>query len=346
MHVFARKIAASFATLLVTGSGLISPGRARAENQPSRKSRSFEFTYQVHVPEANEKSLTRLWIPLPPSDEHQDVRKLTITSPVAYKLGKEEQYGNRFVQFTPDLAQSAAGYDVTMRFEVTRYEYARNVNQTNAPAQAKEDPLLQRYLQPDKLVPLNATLAELAASQTAGITDPAEKAHRIYNYVATNMRYDKSGEGWGRGDAMWACDAKRGNCTDFHSVLIGMLRSSGIPARFEIGFPLPEGKNAGDIAGYHCWAEFYLHGLGWVPVDASEASKNPAKRDYFFGAVDADRVLFTYGRDLRLSVEQQGEPLNYFVYPYAEWNGQPLKGLKAHFAFRDLGTPDVAQSGN
>jgi transglutaminase-like putative cysteine protease len=48
---------------------------------------------------------------------------------------------------------------------------------------------------------------------------------------------------------MWACDSKRGNCTDFHSVLIGMMRSSGIPARFEIGFPLPENKNEGDIPG-------------------------------------------------------------------------------------------------
>jgi len=55
-----------------------------------------------------------------------------------------------------------------------------------------------------------------------------------------------------------------------------MMRSSNIPARFEIGFPLPEAKVEADIPGYHCWAEFYLQGTGWVPVDASEASKNPA----------------------------------------------------------------------
>src|SRR5258708_40263848 len=110
------------------------------------------------------------------------------------------------------------------------------------------------------------------------------------------MGYGKSGEGWGRGDAMWACDSKRGNGTDFHSVLIGTMRSSGIPARFEIGFPLRENRNEGDIPGYHyCWAEFYVEGIGWVPVDASEVSKNPPKRDYFFAAVDADRVMSTYG---------------------------------------------------
>jgi hypothetical protein len=42
-----------------------------------------------------------------------------------------------------------------------------------------------------------------------------------------------------------------------------------------------------------------------------EASKNPAKRDYLFGAVDPDCVMFTYGRDIRLSADRKGDPLNY-----------------------------------
>jgi transglutaminase-like putative cysteine protease len=115
-----------------------------------------------------------------------------------------------------------------------------------------------------------------------------------------------------------------------------MMRSSNIPARFEIGFPLPESKTEAEIPGYHCWAEFYLQGTGWVPVDASEASKNPAKREYFFGAHDDNRVLFTYGRDIRLSPFQQGDPLNYFIYPYAELDGKPFSGLQSRFSFRDL----------
>ncbi len=63
----------------------------------------------------------------------------------------------------------------------------------------------------------------------------------------------------------------------------------GIPARFEIGFPVP-GAAEGAIPGYHCWAEFFLDGVGWVPVDISEAWKDPKKHDYFFGTLDADRV--------------------------------------------------------
>lgn len=341
-----KPIAIFAATAVLTLPAIIIGDGARFSEKPtSDKLRSFSFTYQVHVPRGSDGSVTRLWIPLPQSDEHQTVRKLSILSAVPHKLGKETEYGNSFAVFTPGPAEAAAGYDVVLNFEVTRLEYARDLHLTNVKTGLEKDSVLRRYLQPDKMVPLNATIAELAREQTAGATLPIEKAHRIYNYVSSTMRYDKSGEGWGRGDEMWACDSKRGNCTDFHSVLIGMMRSSGIPARFEIGFPLPEGKSEGDIPGYHCWAEFYDSGIGWIPMDASEASKNPAKRDYFFGNLDADRVMFTYGRDLRLSPEQQGEPLNYFIYPYAEANGQPIKGLKTHFAFRDLPSPGTANSG-
>ena len=103
------------------------------------------------------------------------------------------------------------------------------------------------------------------------------------------VKYDKTGKGWGRGDIYYACEARRGNCTDFHAIFIGYARAMGIPARFAIGFPLPADRGAGQIAGYHCWAEFYAKGIGWVPVDASEAAKNPAKREYFFGAHDENR---------------------------------------------------------
>jgi len=160
------------------------------------------------------------------------------------------------------------------------------------------------------------------------------KARAIYDYVIATMRYDKSGTGWGNGDAIWACTAKRGNCTDFHSLFIGMMRAAGVPARFEIGFSLPEDQHGGTIPGYHCWAEFYVAPYGWIPVDASEAWKHPEKKNYFFGAHDDNRLQFSVGRDIRLDPPQQGEPLNYFIYPYAELDGKTF-ALKSEFSFQD-----------
>jgi transglutaminase-like putative cysteine protease len=348
-----KQTALAFLTLpvLLIGPSAINaaPHGRRAASAARPEERSFRFTYAVHVPADPAAEGQRLWIPVPPSDEHQSIGNLTLKSPVAYREGSDKEYGNRYAVFTPTAEQAARGYDVTLEFLVTRREEAKEVTpaaKAAAGAARAPEAMLERYLEPDKLVPLNATIAELARKQTEGATDPVEKARRIYTYVATTMHYDKSGEGWGRGDEMWACDSKRGNCTDFHSVLIGMLRSSGIPARFLIGFPLPPGKTEGDIPGYHCWAEFYVQGIGWIPMDASEASKNPAKRDYFFGAVDADRVMFTRGRDIRLSPEQQGEPLNYFVYPYLQSGGQAKKGVETHFAFRDVAAAPDARAAN
>jgi transglutaminase-like putative cysteine protease len=117
-----------------------------------------------------------------------------------------------------------------------------------------------------------------------------------------------------------------------------MARSQGIPARFEIGFPLPADKRSAEIEGYHCWAEFFEPTRGWIPVDISEAWKHPEKRDYFFGAHDDNRVQFTMGRDLVLNPKQDGEPLNYFVYPYVEVAGRTFPNVSMDFSFADAGS--------
>ncbi len=163
---------------------------------------------------------------------------------------------------------------------------------------------------------------------------PLQKAHLIYDYVFRTMRYDKSGAGWGRGDSLWACDSKRGNCTDFHSLFASMARSQGVPVRFAIGFLLPAAKHEGSIPGYHCWADFYADNA-WIPVDISEAWKDQSKKDYFFGAHDENRVQFSVGRDIRLNPAQAGEPLNYFVYPYVESDGKKYENVINDFSFAD-----------
>jgi hypothetical protein len=347
------RLAVSFLLVVVLAAGFAarSAHTAAAESAASPDSRTFEFVYQVHFPATSDVAgSAHLWIPAPArTDSYQaPATGLSITGDVKHAIGRDSEYGDEFIVFNPTSEQVASGFDAGVRFTTTRKEYVALRNGVVVRKASETTPsaaLLRRYLQPDKLVPLNGIIAELAKQQTAGATTPLEKARKIYDYVVSTMRYDKSGEGWGRGDAVWACDSKHGNCTDFHSLFIGMTRASGIPARFEIGFQIPEGKTEGDIPGYHCWSEFYIQGTGWIPVDASEASQHVSKKDYFFGALDANRVLFTYGRDIRLSSDQKGDPLNYFIYPYAEANGQPVKNLEKKFSFREVSPSQRAAAG-
>ncbi len=151
-----------------------------------------------------------------------------------------------------------------------------------------------------------------------------ELARSAYECVLRHLRYDKSVEGWGRGDAVWACMSGAGNCSDFHSLFLSLVRSRQIPARFEIGFPIPTARGAGQIAGYHCWARFFDEALGWIPVDISEADKHPELAGYYFGNLTCDRVLFSTGRDLVLHPGPRDGPINFLIYPIAERDGQPI----------------------
>ena len=94
------------------------------------------------------------------------------------------------------------------------------------------------YLGPDQLVPTDGQILQVSAKVGEPDGSAYLQAQAIYDYVVANMKYDKSGTGWGRGDAIYACNVKKGNCTDFHSLFIAIARSRGIPARFTIGFPL------------------------------------------------------------------------------------------------------------
>ncbi len=307
-----------------------------AFSQASAPERSFEFTYLTRVPGLPADTKTsRIWIPLPQSDSYQTITNLKIESPFPYTTHRDSEYGNEYVYLEVSAARVAGPAEVRIYFQATRQEH--RVALGAQPIAAKTGAGagdLRRFLQPDQRVPLEGIIGELSARETRRMPDAPAKARAIYDYVIATMRYDKSGTGWGNGDAVWACTAKRGNCTDFHSLFIGMVRAAGIPARFEIGFSLPEDQHRGTIAGYHCWAEFYVAPYGWIPVDASEAWKHPEKKNYFFGAHDDNRVQFSVGRDIRLDPPQQGDPLNYFIYPYAEVDGKPL-ALESKFSFQD-----------
>ena len=93
---------------------------------------------------------------------------------------------------------------------------------------------------------------------------------------------------------------------------------------------------SGTIPGYHCWAEFYMEGQGWVPVDASEAWKHPELADYYFGERDGNRLLISVGRDIQLVPRQQGEPVNIFFAPHVEVDGQAFSDVGVEVRFKDL----------
>ena len=310
----------------------VGSGESLAENGAEKaEKRSFEFTYRVKLTDIpNDAKRIQAWLPIPQTAPGQVVSGIAIEGPGAMRIVSEPKYGNQFLRF--EIAPDVPEPEILARYTITRFARAELHGES-----ANEDvtSIAPHYLTRSRFIALDGPVEKEARSVAGDATDPLEVARKLYDNIVSTVRYDKSGEGWGRGDSLYACDARAGNCTDFHSLFIGEARALGLPARFIMGFPVPNDAPEGVIGGYHCWAEFYTPDHGWVPLDASEAHKHPERRAALFGGLDANRVRFTLGRDIRLP-ETDGAPLNYAVYPYVLVDGQAHASMETEYRYKNL----------
>jgi transglutaminase-like putative cysteine protease len=277
----------------------------------------FEFLYRVELPESTEP--LRVWLPLAVSDPFQDVSIISRTLPVE-PTPLEGSFASNMLYL--ELLPGSAPRVVEIRYHVVRREKSAYVE--------PGDPA--RELIPDRRGPITPEFRKTARHLVAGKRDPLMQARAIYDHVIDRMRYMKFGDGWGQGDAVRACNARSGNCTDFHAYFIALARAAGIPARFAIGASIPSERDEGGIDGYHCWAEFHAEGKWW-PVDISEADKYTGLATYFFGHHPANRIELSRGRDLAVSPLPKSGPINFLAYPVVEGAGL-IPSAKVEFSFR------------
>lgn len=280
---------------------------------------SFDFTYFAQLPELKEKA--KVWIPIPQSDDFQTVTVKSMNLPAKARDIEDKEYGNKMIYM--ELGPEHSGSEIELIYHVKRIE--------KGPYDeiGKVDPM---YLEPNLLMPIGGEFEEIALEAIKGKVNDGDlvKARALYDYIIDNMRYMKFGD-YGRGDAVYACDTKTGNCTEFHSFFISLARSIGIPSRFAIGASIPSDRNEGGIDGYHCWAEFYAEGKWW-PVDISEGNKYTALATYYFGRHPANRIELSKGRDLKVIPSPSTGPINFIAYPLVEVNGEVIYP-KVRFSF-------------
>jgi hypothetical protein len=278
----------------------------------------FEFIYKATLPEINDTAC--MWIPMPTTDSFQTVEVKSIKAPGKREILQEHKHGNSVLFLALDSKDSEK--IIELRFQIKRLEKGVYEEQTLYPGQ---------YLNPEQLVPADERFRSIAKEVVEGEKGDLVRARALYDHVIDRMRYMKFGSGWGKGDAVYACNVRTGNCTDFHSYFIALCRAVKIPARFAIGAAIPSERDAGGVDGYHCWAEFYTDGRWW-PVDISEGDKCSSLSTYYFGHHPANRIELSCGRDLVLEPGPASGPINFLAYPLLEIAGKPTT-VKVEFSF-------------
>lgn len=287
----------------------------------------------------------KLWIPYPVSDQNQEIGQIRIdgdfTESAVYT---DRKFGTPMLFARWD--KGAKSRKLYFSFAASRDEVVRRDFPALEAAWDSADYAL--YLAPTSLGPTDGMVGKLAEQITAGKKTVLAKARAIYDWTCENMYRDPDSRGCGPGDVCTLLDKPGGKCADIHSVYVALARAAGVPSREVFG--IRQGKKDGqDITGWqHCWAEFYLPGYGWVPVDPADVRKLMLKqdlklsdpktaelRDYFWGGIDPYRVKLATGRDLTLAPAQQGAAVNYLMYPFAQVGDKTLDWLDpATFKYR------------
>ncbi len=272
---------------------------------------AFEFRYHVTLPKLSGPA--RLWVPLPTSDAFQEVTLTAIEAPRPHRILDEQRFGNKVLFW--ELEPQDGGKPLDIRYAVKRIE-------KSAYEDKQDDPAV--HLTAENRVPNSPQFKKIAQEAVAGKRSDLQRARALYDLVIEELRYAKAGPGWGQGDAVFACDARHGNCTDFHAYFMALARAVDIPARFAIGAAIPSTRNNGGVDGYHCWVEFHADDKWW-PVDISEADKYSALATYYFGHHPANRLEFSRGRDLVVDPGPVSGPINFLAYPVLEIEGVSVK---------------------
>jgi len=259
------------------------------EDQERRVRVTFAVTYRVDGAGSVEELTARLALPRDIPGQHL-LGELTI-EPAPARID-EDRWGQR-VAILP-LGSLAAGESRTVRwtgdFALFRTRFQIRPERVAA-AELPDD--LGPYLRDDKKYDLSAkVITDLVTELTAEAEDSYDRARAIYDHLTEVITYDRS-SGWN--NAATVLKRGTGSCSEYTFALVALLRRAGIPARY-VGAVSERGDEASFDDVFHRWAEAYLPGYGWVPIDANAGhGEPPGERGFFFGGRSNRHVVTTIG---------------------------------------------------
>ena len=328
---------------------------------------TFELKNDVTVQVPEEAKKVRVWSALPQDDPAQEVRGLKVDTPYPYRIELDSE-GSKVLYVEAD-APKQKEFKIVTTFVIKRLEVHSGVDAKKATPISEADRVrFARYLQPNKHVTIDGDIRKMALEITGNEQNPVLAARKLYDWLLENIEYwvkdPKNKKASAVGSTTYCLTTRTGNCADFQSLWTSFARSIGIPTQIVYGsFLKPELMGEDQDQSYHCWAEFYAPGLGWIPHDVAVADlyagdfpitpdneklirlttadgsygPNLGKVNYYFGNLDERRVVWSRNRDLVFNPRQDGEPVNALPKAYVEVDGKEVpegKGWVRKLTFR------------
>jgi transglutaminase-like putative cysteine protease len=262
-----------------------------------RDKRSWVIAYSVNIQiqDSSAPNTLYLWLPQPAYSSSQPKIELLSRDKEPFV---ENYRGTTLFQIKDAAAQSNTS--VNLSYVVDVYTVETVVTTQSLKTQSASLPA--SYTQSDPLIPSDDPAIMARAAELAGRErNPYIKAKKIYEWIiASNAIQNQPLDN----NALDVLKQKQADSYSASLLFCAMARSAGVPAIPVAGVLIDKNR----FAHVHYWAEFWLDGFGWVPLDpalgagaAPEffALRKDAKA-WYFGNIDNQRISFSRGQN-RLS---------------------------------------------
>lgn len=278
-------------------------------SQEDRRVVSYNYTNKVVFSIKGNGTVNRFvaYLPVPQTNEYQQVWRMDYHEGT---IVKDKNYGNQML-YVDRASLPQRNYELGMTFDYipisikTDFTVITTLNEYDPHSYACQHHLGDRG---DYIVTSNPQIQVIGDQLWAESSDVLDYARKCYEYVASHFSYLKSD--WRTLEQILIDGG--GGSGDFTTLVVNLLRYKGIPSRHNICITLDE--------NYHVFADFYLEGYGWIPLDATYKHEHP-EGDYF-GVYDGNCIVL-------------GQDILYDVDVYTPWPVDVLQTFEYYYIYSD-----------
>ena len=229
-----------------------------------------------------------------------------ITGSTSVPFVYRDRFNNTYDVFNTTLAPSEK-ITLSQQYEIMLNEvFFNNINPSEIGIYDTSDDIFALYCNNSEVyyekddININATSYSIVNPSD----NPVVKAQKICDWVVDHLTYDDSLKE--EKGAKWAYDNQMGDCSEYSSLMVTLLRCQGIPARKVTGFVISADPTIKPYIGQewsffsrsggqtnilgHAWVEYYIPEIGWIACDPTWDETG----DYF-NHIDYFRLNFNIG---------------------------------------------------
>ncbi|MDR2793424.1 MAG: IPT/TIG domain-containing protein [Treponema sp.] len=267
----------------------------------NKRSWTIAYSVNIQVQDSSNPNTLYLWMPQPAYSSSQPNVELLSSDTEPFV---ENYRGTTLFQIKDMAAQTNTSINVSYVVDV--YTVETVIKPQSLKAQSASLPV--SYTQSTPLIPVDAPeITELAATIIEKERNPYIKAKKIYEWIIANSAIQSRPL---NNSVLDALERKQSDSYSASLLFCALSRSAGIPAIPVAGVLIDKNR----IAAVHYWAEFWLDGFGWVPLDpalgAQAAPVSFSLRDdaalWYFGNIDNQRISFSRGQNRFSQMDPRG----------------------------------------